>query len=286
MKKRLKKIGKITLLLVVLLLIVLIALFYQFSTPKATHKIEKEFEKLSFPISLSLKTYQKYKYRVLELQKKIDTTLPTIVFIHGSIGSILDFKKYLMDEELNSRVNLISYDRIGYGIYHTGNVQESIQFETNLLEDLIKNIPSKKVILVGYSYGGPIALASKKKYKKIILLAPAVFSNKEVMPWALNFYKWKLTKNLIPKTWQAASKEKLSHQKDLEKFENSWNENPSTILSIHGNDDGIVPYENSLYLKNNISPQQFELVTLDGVGHGLVWSNFKQIKSILLQQIN
>ncbi len=104
------------------------------------------------------------------------------------------------------------------------------------------------------------------------------------MPWLLNFYKWKITRFLIPKTWQAASKEKLSHKKDLLNFEKYWNNNPASIICIQGNSDWIVPYKNSLLLQQQISPEKFKLVTLKNAGHGLVWTSFKQIKTILMQQ--
>jgi len=280
-----RKILKIIGIIFLLLFTVLIVIFYRFSTPKSDKYIQKEFTENNHNVFISQKKFKNFDYRVVTTQKEIDTTLPTIVFIHGSIGSALDFKYYLFDAELNKRANLIAYDRIGYGKKNTGNVQESIAFETEMLEDLITNLNKQTTVLVGYSYGGPIALASKNNYKKIVLLAPAVYSKVEPMPWALNFYKWKFTRWMLPSIWKSASKEKLSHQSDLLKFENSWNTNPSKVISIHGNEDWIVPYENSLYLKDKFSPKQFDLVTLDNAGHGLVWSHFKDIKMILLQQL-
>ena len=155
-----------------------------------------------------------------------------------------------------------------------------------MLHDLLSGLDKRNTILVGYSYGGPIALASINRYKKIILLAPAVYSKVEPMPWALNFYKWKISRWLLPEIWKSASKEKLSHKKDLQRFENNWDKNPSQIISIHGDEDWIAPIENSFYLKEKFSLEQFELVTLNNAGHGLVWSNFDDIKKILLQQLN
>ena len=286
MLRKFKTVLKIIATLIGILFVVVIIMFYRFSTPKSDKKIINDFAESNSQIYITEYTFNGFKYRVLETQKEIDTLLPTIVFIHGSIGSALDFKKYLVDLELNKKANLISYDRIGYGTQQTGNVQESIAFETKMLEDLTKNLNKKNTILVGYSYGGPIVLAAKNEYKKIILLAPAVFSKFESMPWALDLYKWKATRWLVPKIWKAASKEKLTHKQDLLNFETSWNENPSKIISIHGNEDWIVPYENSLYLKEKIPSQQFDLVTLNNAGHGLVWSHFNEIKNVLLQQLN
>jgi len=286
MLKRLKKILKIVLIFIIVLFGALIILFYKFSTPKTDADIEKQFSKSESSVFIKNRSYKNFNYRVLEAQKEINTLLPTIVFIHGSIGSALDFKRFIVDEELNKKANLITYDRVGYGVKQTGNVQESIKFETELLEDLIGEIDFSNVILVGYSYGGPIALASKNNFKKKVLLAPAVYSKYEKMPWGLNLYKWKATRWLMPNIWKAASKEKLSHKKDLQNFEEDWNTGKSKVLSIHGDKDWIVPLENSIHLKENLSPEQFELVTLKGAGHGFVWSHFTDIRNILLQQLN
>jgi pimeloyl-ACP methyl ester carboxylesterase len=286
MKKRIKQILKILGILLLAVISFILIQFYRFSIPKTDVAIFKEFKKNKVSVFIEKKEFKSFDYRVLTTQKVIDTVKPTIVFIHGSIGSALDFKKYMLDSVLQKKANLISYDRIGYGKYQTGEVQESIAFEKEMLEDLTKNLNPKNTILVGYSYGGPIALASKKEYKKIVLLAPAIYSIAEKMPWLINFYKWKITRWLLPKTWQAASKEKLTHKKDLQNFEVTWNENPSNIICIQGNDDWIVPYKNSLLLQKQIATDNFKLVTLKNAGHGLVWTNFKDIKRILLQQIN
>jgi len=155
-----------------------------------------------------------------------------------------------------------------------------------MLNNIAKNLDPKNTILIGYSYGGPIVLASLKHYKKVILLAPAVYAKVEPMPWALNFYKWKTTRWMLPKVWQAASKEKISHKNDLMAFQDGWNKNKSSILSIHGNEDWIAPYENSIYLNENFPSEQFELVTLNGGGHGLVWSHFDEIKKQIIKQLN
>ena len=285
MRKKIHKIIKIASILFLLLVVVLAVLFYRFSQPKSDAYIQKEFTENDAEIYITHKQFKDFKYRVLATQKEIDTTLPSLVFIHGSIGSALDFKSYLMDNELNIKANLLAYDRVGYGEQQTGEVQESIAFEVELLEDFTSNLKSNNTVLVGYSYGGPIALASKKNYKKVVLLAPAVYSEVEPMPWALNFYKWNSTRWLVPLAWEAASKEKISHKKDLLNFETNWNSTPSTVLSIHGSKDWIVPYENSLYLNKMLPPNKFELVTLDGAGHGLVWSHFEEIKANILKQI-
>ena len=282
--KLFKKILKIIFWILFVLSLCLYLLFYWFTSPKSDEKVRESYLESGVDITLSYDTYKEFRFRKIESIK--DTTLPTLVFVHGTIGSVMDFKSYFADSLLSEKVNMIAYDRVGYNYNDTNPVQESIGFERDLLESLIKEIPREKVILVGYSYGGPIALASQKKIKKTILLAPAVYSKVEPMPGMLSVYKWKFTRWLVPPIWKQASKEKMSHPKNLEEFENTWNLNPNKILSIHGKPDWIVPYSNSEYLQKIFPKKQFELVTLSEANHDLIWSHFKEIRNLLLKQLN
>ncbi|CAL2084993.1 Pimeloyl-ACP methyl ester carboxylesterase [Tenacibaculum sp. 190524A02b] len=281
--RQLRKLLKIIGITLAILLTGVYALFVYISSPNSDEKLLKKFEQAAIKPVIKYKTYRGFRYRTLNSIHNQE--LPTIIFVHGTIGSSSDFAKYMMDEDLLKKFNFISYDRIGYNYQDKNHVQESIAFERDLLDAIISTIPSKKIIIAGYSYGGPIALASKKQVKKILLFAPAVYSKVEPMPWLLNFYKWKITRWLVPKIWQEASKEKISHKSDLRKFENKWNNTPNTIVCIHGNEDWIVPYENSLYLKKHFSNKQFNLITLNSTGHDLIWSQFSQIKQQLLKQV-
>lgn len=282
--RRLKKFLKITSIIFCFLLIGVYTLFVYFSSPDSDKDLLEKFDKFPQKPIIQHQKYKNFNYRTLKIIK--DTSLPTLIFIHGTIGSCSNFVKYMSDNELLEKFNMISYDRIGYNYNDKYHVQESISFEKDLVEDLVKNIPSEKIILVGYSYGGPIALAVKKKLNKIILLAPAVHSKVEPMPWALNFYKWKLTRWLVPKIWKEASKEKISHIRDLQNFEQNWKSTANTITSIHGNSDWIVPYSNSEFLQNQFPKEQFELITIQNAGHDLVWSEFPIIKQQLLNLSN
>ncbi|SNR16900.1 alpha/beta fold hydrolase [Tenacibaculum jejuense] len=277
----LKKVLKIVGVIIILIVVGLYFAFRIFTAPKPDAKILEAYENSLVKPVLTSETYNGFNYRKLSLI--VNDSLPTMVFVHGTIGSINDFSKYISDRDLQTKCNMIAYDRIGYNYNDENHVQESINFERNMLKDVISNLPSEKTILVGYSYGGPIALAVKEKVKKIILLAPAVHSSVEPMPWMINFYKWKLTRWLVPRIWKEASKEKLSHKKDLKHFEGDWESTPNKVVSIHGSGDWIVPYENSKLLEDQFPEDQFKLVTIDKANHGLVWSNFETIKNQFLK---
>lgn len=279
-KRVLKILGGLT----VLCIVILYWLFASYTTPKSDKEVLELFSEALYKPVLSHEQFKRFSYRKLSIVT--DTTLPTLIFVHGTIGSSTDFSAYMKDSLLLAKANMISYDRIGYNYQDPFPVQESIAFESALLEDLTKGINPKKTILVGYSYGGPIALAVQKKYKKILLLAPAVYSKVEPMPWMLNFYKWRLTRWLVPEVWKEASKEKMSHPRDLQKFEDQWKTTPNNVTTVHGDADWIVPYANTTFLAEQFSKEQLELVTLKGVGHDLIWSRFKEIKEQLIKQLD
>ena len=278
-----KKIMKIIGASVLVILLLFSAGIYSFSKRKSDKKITKIFQKKSSQVFIKHLIFKNKDIRVFEMQEKLDTTSPILVFIHGSPGSALDFKKYFLDIEINQKYNIISYDRVGYSDVATGKVLSSINDEVEVLHEVLKNINLKQVILVGYSYGGTIVLASTKNYKKKIILAGAVKGDLEPVFWALNLYEWKLTRPLVPKVFQAAAQEKIKHITELSEFENIWNVSESSVLTIHGKKDRIVPYENSLFLKEKMDKNKFTLLPIEKGNHSLVWTNFELIKGEILK---
>ncbi len=283
--RRLKKIIKITGIVLGVLFMALFIAAHIFLKPKSDKKVLEKLSNSHHKPHIYYNSYKEFKYRVIAMQQTIDTMLPTLVFVHGSPGSMLDYSRYFKDSTLNSKANILSYDRIGYGINNAGDVQGSIAFELEILHDVIKEIPPKKVVLIGYSYGGPIILASPKSYRYKVSLASSISADLEPMFWTLNFYKWKLTRPLIPALLKAAAKEKYTHLTDLPKYSDKWGVSTSPIVNIQGDKDWIVPYENSKILQKMMSHNTFKMVTIGDGGHELIWSNFKLIKNEILKTV-
>lgn len=260
------------------------AAFYFFTSPKSDEKILEKFEDFKVKPILKHRIFNGFSFRELIIQN--NDSLPTIVFVHGTIGSCVDFISYMKDTTLSKKANFISYDRVGYNYKDKNDVQESIAFERDLLQDVTRKLDKKRTIVVGYSYGGPIVLADTTLYRKVILLAPAVYSKVEPMPWVINLYRWKMTRWLVPDIWKQASKEKLTHRVDLHNFEQNWTLNKNKIICIQGDDDGIVPYANSEYLFAQFPKNQFQLIAIPGAGHALIWSEFDFIKQQILNSLD
>ena len=280
---RLKKIFKIIGIVLGILMIGIFIAAHVLLKPRSDEKVLEKLDNLHHKPHIYYNLYQEFTYRVVGMQKKLDTTLPTLVFVHGSPGSVLDFSRYFKDSLINAKANILGYDRIGYGVNNAGEVNGTIAFELEILHDVTKEIPTDKIILIGYSYGGPVVLASPKPYKYKVSLASSISADLEPMFWPLNLYKWKLTRPLLPKVLKAASEEKYAHLSDLPNYEDKWNLSPSPIVNIHGDEDWIVPYENSKNLEKKIDKNKFTMVTIGGGGHELIWSDFTLIKNEILK---
>jgi hypothetical protein len=280
-----KIVLKITAVLFVIVIIVLSFFVYRFTKQKTDQSVIEKFkEELYQPVITKIK-YKGHLVRVLSMQKELDTILPVIVFVHGSPGSAIDFKRYLADSDLNINANLISYDRVGYGLDVNEDVLNDLGKELEVLYRIIPVKDMKKVILIGYSYGGTIVAAARKNYKTKILLAPAIKGDLEPMFWLLNLYKWKSTRSIIPNVFKNAAQQKINHLTELPSYEDKWNISPSHVISMHGDKDRIVPLANSLFLQSKFDKDQFELITIPGGNHGLVWNQFDWIKSEILKEI-
>lgn len=280
---RIRKVFKIAGWALLILVVILAYLLYRFTSPSSDLDIVEKFKGETHQPHISYENFKGHKVRVIEMQKEIDKTLPVIFFIHGSPGSAMDFKRYLKSEELNEVSNLISYDRVGYGQFDTGEVLNSLEDEVELLHELLSGIDTKKVILAGYSYGGTVAMASARNYKKKIALAAAVRGDLEPMFWAIKLYQWKLTRPLVPKVFRGATIEKLRHVHELKAYSDQWNKSRSRVLSIHGKEDMIVPFENSVYLDSLFNDERFSLIALEEGNHSLIWTDFDLIKEALLK---
>jgi len=284
--KQIKKMIKIIGYSLLTLIVVFSVLVINFTKPKTDKKIIKEFKKEIYQPSIRYLDYKDKVVRTIHMQNLLDTALNTLVFVHGSPGSSMDFKAYLKDMDLNEKANIIAFDRIGYDIENKGKVLNSLNEEIEVLDLVLKGLDPQKIIIIGYSYGGTLVMSSPRNYKKKIVLAAAVRGDLEPMFWAMKLYEWKFTRPIVPKVFQAASKEKLRHVTELEGYGKQWPISASPVLSIHGKKDKIVPFDNSVFLEELFDENKFTLLPIEKGNHALVWTNFELIKKEILKSLD
>lgn len=121
-------------------------------------KIYKIFKEKEAKVTIKRYELQTVDYPIRLVNGAFDKTKKTaIFFIYGAPGVSDNYYDYLQDTVLLKKANLYSIDRPGYGFSNFGKSETSIEIQTKVVAEIIDNLPEQNVIVLGHSYGGPIA---------------------------------------------------------------------------------------------------------------------------------
>ncbi len=78
-----------------------------------------------------------------------------ILFIHGTPGSIEDWKELI--DSLSQNFRVTAFDRLGHGYSSANKYTYHLKDNADLAEQLIENMKLNSPLIVGHSYGGCVA---------------------------------------------------------------------------------------------------------------------------------
>jgi len=277
----------LTLTLVGLCMLIIIALHSISSYVRGGSDAIKElFKEHNYEYQVSIDSYQGRSIRHITTGHV--NSDQTILFLHGAPGSWKDYSDYLVDEKLQKFAKLIAIDRPGYGFSDYGQAESSIIEQAEIIDKIIGADPQDSLILVGYSYGGPVATAYAglfpERVKGILLLAPVIAPGHEKVFWFNRPLSWPLIKALMPKYIQVANVEKLSHNTALESMTPLYAHIAAPTIHMHCSDDWVAPYQPNV----NWSSERIKnstIVSWEGDGHFLPNSQIDTVLPHLLRLI-
>jgi pimeloyl-ACP methyl ester carboxylesterase len=233
--------------------------------------IRRVFQKA--PYKAEIKRYET-KNRSIRYVEVGNKRLPTVLFIHGAPGSSSDFFAYLKDQELLGKVRIVAVDRPGYGESGFGEAVPQIEEQAALILPLLEKLQNGAPLMVlGHSYGGPIAARLAMDYSPLvhhlIMASAAIDPDNEKQFWINKpLSASKTLKSLIPKMFQVAHSEKTVHAEELRLMLPHWGNITMPTIYIHGKKDRIVPYENVHFAQKMLSHNSdTHFVTLEQEGH-------------------
>ncbi len=246
-------------------------------------KILRHFSDAPYSPHIYFKETKESLIRVVDVFRH--DSLSTLVFVHGAPGSSNDFIKYLADEDLQLKFNMITYDRPGYGYSDFGNAMTSIEKQASIIHDLTQNVKGE-IFLIGHSFGGPIALRFAmdfpERYSGVIMLAPANDPDNEIIFKIAYLGKYLPTRWLTPTAMKVAADEKFSHATELRKMLPLYPTVNKKVIHVHGDKDSLVPFANLPFTEKKLENADFEKIVLKDEDHFIPWTQFDLIKSILL----
>jgi len=258
--------------------------YFQFRSSDAS--IYKNFKKEHVAVKLDYYEVNGLKIRYLVTG---DSTKPALVFVHGAPSSLSVFDKYYLNDSLQQNCEMWALDRPGYGYTQFGNALPSIEEQAKCVVPLLEKIgKTRKKILLGTSYGGPIvakiAALRPDLVDGLILAAPAVQPGEEKI-YNITYPTSTWLKWATPRMFRTANTEKLEHKEELDKMLPDWNKIKAPVIMIQGLADELVFPSNILFLKKQLTQTSVKVYAIRDQEHFLSWPQKKLITHSIFEMI-
>jgi len=216
-------------------------------------------------------------------------SLPTLLFLHGSPGSISYYSGRYKDSSLKGQFRIYAVDRPGYGYSGLGDPEPSIQKQAEMIRPLLDSIHTVKrpVIIVGSSYGASIACRLAMDHPELVdglvLTGPAIGPGLEtyfcitpvIEHWSIRWF--------IPRIFRSANTEKVHHKAELEKMLPYWKNIRVPVYYLQGIDDDIVDTANAGFARQHlVNVPSLEIKFLNGRKHRLAQFEWTAIRNAIL----
>lgn len=198
-----------------------------------------------------------------------------IIYIHGTPGASVDAYRLIRNAPGNMEV--IAVDRLGWGYTQPRKSVPSLESQADAIAPLLIEKDGKKPIVIGHSYGAPIATVLAIKYGERIggliqmsgALDPQLTQKFFVQGVAnLPILSW-----FIPNPVRILNQEMLALGSELRSIEPRLAEVTVPMIIIHGTADALVPYENVAFMEKAFSHALIlETVTIEGGTHYTPWA--------------
>lgn len=221
-----------------------------------------------------------------------------LLFIHGSPGSASDFESYLKDKDLQKEFCMFLPDRLGYGnSFHKTSVPnvflQGKAIHSALLQYLKKEgLVFEEGMVLGHSYGGPVALvfamekdSSYPMVWKSILLSAPMDPELEELHWYNHMASLSAIQWFLPESWIHSNEEMYTLKSDLIQFAGPIKNRSLEVISVHGDEDQLVSVKNVYYFTKWKPAIKHRIRILKGENHFIPWTNFKEIKEIILSEV-
>jgi pimeloyl-ACP methyl ester carboxylesterase len=150
--------------------------------------------------------------------------------------------------------------------------------------DRFSHVP---IILIGRSYGGPIAsfitAVNQSKVKALLLISNAADPRLEKFWWFSKPIQSKLGKLLFRKSINVSSDEKFSHQNELQEMLPKWQQITQPTIVLQGGKDIIIDPYNGKFTDSMLVNAPHQYIFLPQNGHLISNESPRLIKECLME---
>ena len=265
--------------------------YYQFR--KSDEELKRFYSVSQIPAILDY--YENHGRRLRYVSVGDEEGKGTLLFLHGSPGSISYYSGRFRDKEILDRFRIYAVDRPGYGYSGFGDPEPSIQKQSEMVRDLIDSLHHAKhpVIIVGSSYGAAIACRLAMDHPDLVdglvVTGPAIGPGLEKYFWFTYLIESPFIRWFIPRMFRSANTEKVHHRKELEEMLPYWKNIHVPLAYLQGENDELVDTSNAGFARKHlVNAPYLDIQFVKGRGHRLAqfeWPRFKEAILKVYEQI-
>jgi len=186
---------------------------------------------------------------------------------------------------------MIAVDRPGFGDSGNGNVERSLEQQCRELAPVLDQAPpGQRIIVVGHSYGGPVAarlaMDHPGKITDLIILAGSIDPGQEHTAWYQYLADWPPFSWIVPTELVVANREIRHLKSDLTEMLPLWPRITQRVTLIQGEKDNLVPPENADFAARVIThARSFNIIRIPDQNHFLPWNQYPLVKAEILNHL-
>jgi pimeloyl-ACP methyl ester carboxylesterase len=216
-------------------------------------------------------------------------SLPTLLFLHGSPGSISYYSGRFSDSLLRRTFKMYAVDRPGYGYSGFGRPEASIHAQSEMLVPLLDSLHkvTRPVIIIGSSYGSSIACRLAMDHPDLVdglvLTGPSLGPGRETYFWFTYIIEHWSIRWCMPRLFRSANTEKVYHKEELEKMLPYWKDIRVPVAYLQGENDEIVDTSNAGFAREQlVNAPYLGIRFIKDRGHRLAQFEWPEIRQSIL----
>lgn len=212
-------------------------------------------------------------------------TLPTLLMLHGSPGSMSYYAGRYADTFIHKTFRVYTVDRPGYGYSGFGDPEPSISMQAAMIKPILDSLNKAKhpIIIAGGSYGSSVACRIAMDYPELVdglvLTGPSLGPGLETYFWFTNVIEHWSIRWFMPRIFKSANTEKVNHREELEKMLPLWKNIKVPVVYIQGVDDDIIDTANAGFARAHLVNAPFlDIQFIKGRQHRLAQFEWPTIR--------
>jgi pimeloyl-ACP methyl ester carboxylesterase len=273
--------------LIVLFIIACFVFDHYVQFRKSDAELNKIFAENNIPASIK---YYTARNRTMRYVSVGNDSLPTILFLHGSPGSMSYYSWRFKDTNISKKFKIYAVDRPGYGYSGFGDPEPSIQLQSEMIRPILDSLnkATHPIIVVGGSYGSSVACRLAMDHPELVdglvLPGPSLAPGKEAYFWFTQIIENPGIRWFIPRMFRSANTEKVHHKKELEKMLPYWKNIRVPVMYMQGAHDDIVDTSNASFAREQlINAPYLNIHFFPDRAHRLAQYEWPTIRTSILQ---